>query len=201
MGGRRILARSTKNERRRIPPPRHRQSRSAAERDAGIGGAWKSGGNSIQMSPLSRNRNRRRRQIVSFRSSSASRRPISKCRFAIMQMACGRAESCSRSPPRWIEANLVEAAKHYAQHRSLGKTSSASPATEKIERGRRIATAGVPRRAFRHAWPATRVKAPRPFRSSKVNTPLTLSVSSDCGGEDCAIARFKERSWRPSRPG
>ena len=46
------------------------------------------------------------------------------------------------------EANLIEAAKHYAQHRSLGKTSSASPATEKIERGRRIATAGVPEKGI-----------------------------------------------------
>lgn len=46
------------------------------------------------------------------------------------------------------EGSLIEAAKHYAQHRSLGKTSSASPATEKIERGRRIATAGVPEKGI-----------------------------------------------------
>lgn len=46
------------------------------------------------------------------------------------------------------EGSLIEAAKHYAQRRGLDKTGSASPATEKIERGRRIATAGVPEKGI-----------------------------------------------------
>lgn len=45
------------------------------------------------------------------------------------------------------EEGLVEAAKHYAQHRGLSET-GASPATEKIERGRRIATAGIPEKGI-----------------------------------------------------
>ena len=79
-----FLRASAKNERRRIPPPRHRRSRSAAERDARIGGAWKSGGNSIQMPPLSRNR------IVAVGKSSCSepRRPVAGLSRDVASQLC-----------------------------------------------------------------------------------------------------------------
>lgn len=46
------------------------------------------------------------------------------------------------------EATLVEAAKHYAQQRGVGKIVPSPLASDKVERGRRIATAGVPEKGI-----------------------------------------------------
>lgn len=46
------------------------------------------------------------------------------------------------------EATLVEAATHYAQHPSVGKIVPSPLASDKVERGRRIATAGVPEKGI-----------------------------------------------------